>query len=319
MIGAMVAVARPAGSAVTLDPAAYEGLVSNPAEPLWSQSYYLNLYDPATRFGCFVRIGLQENKREAGSWLIVFRAGLPVFVRTNLTLPYTVERPENGITVAGMHMLSVEPLGCTRVTFHEGDFSLELEWRSRYPLADCIAMSADSEGSFVREMAQVHLEGPCSVDGQITVRGERRQVAGTGFRDVAAGSRNWEGLRHYRLAWPAFENGMAFSGIHGLSLSGQSAYMRMFHDGERWLRVARIEDHNEYGPGPFEVSAMDWSFTDELGRDFSFTARPLFSWLIPQNTFVLAEQMMEFTLADGTRGYGMSEGGFRLPWTGSGM
>ncbi|WP_193353092.1 MULTISPECIES: DUF7065 domain-containing protein [Protofrankia] len=300
---------------MSADLARFEGVVSDDNQPLWNQSYYLNFYDPRTRVGCFVRMGLLENQRHANNWLIVFRDGLPVFVRTNLTLPYTDDRPEKGIALAGVRMRSLSPLSSTRVTFAEGDFSLDLRWDTTYPLADCIALTRDAEGSFAREMAQVHLEGPCTVAGQVTVRGRRTEVTGTGFRDVAAGVRNWDGVRHYRLAWPVFDDGTAFAGVHGVSTGGADAYMRMFHDGREWLRVTRIDDHNEYAPGPFQVSRMDWAFTDERGRMSGFTARPLFSWLLPQDSFVICEQMMEYRLADGTLGYGLCEGGFRLPWS----
>ena len=289
--------------------------MSDDTQPLWSQSFYTNFYDPTTRIGAFVRIGLLENQGQANTWLIVFREGQPIFTRTNLSLPYTTARPDKGIDLAGLQVRAVTPLEHTQVTFVEGDFSLELDWKALHPMADCIALTQDAEGSFARDMAQVHLEGPCRVTGQVTIRGERTEVSGTGFRDVAAGTRNWDGLRHYRLAWPVFDNGMAFSGIHGLSLGGDSAYMRMFHDGNTWLKVTHIADTNVYAADHFHVAEMDWTFTDEEGRDFSFKARPLFGWLLPQDSFVVCEQMMEYRLADGTVGYGLSEGGFRLPWT----
>jgi hypothetical protein len=33
---------------------------------------------------------------------------------------------------------------------------------------------------------------------------------------------------------------------------------------------------------------------------------------------VVTEHMMEYTLADGTKGYGLGECGFRFPWSGNG-
>jgi len=81
-------------------------------------------------------------------------------------------------------------------------------------------LTQDTEGTFAREIAAIHLEGPCSVKGCVTVRRDRIAVYGNGFRDNAAGVRNWDLLRHYRLAWPVFDNGMALAGIHGISTSG---------------------------------------------------------------------------------------------------
>ena len=296
------------------DWAKYEGLVVDPEQDLWSQSYYYNAYDPATRIGCLIRIGLLPNRKQANSWLIAFADGLPVFARTNLNLPYTDARPDRGVQIAGMTVCAVEPLTLTHISFADADFGLELDWCSTVPLADCIAMTQDAEGTFAREMADIHLEGPCLVTGHVVIRGKRVALSGRGFRDIAAGTRNWDGLRHYRLAWPVFDNGMAFSGIHGMSTSGASSYMRMFYDGSRWLKVKHITESIEYSSDTFPVTSMQWAFEDQLGRHFTFSAKPVFNWVFPQDTFVVCEQMMEFKLGDGTLGYGLSEGGFRLPW-----
>lgn len=298
------------------DWAKYEGRVVDPGQDLWGQSYYYNAYDPVTRAGCLIRIGLLPNRQQANSWLIAFAEGLPVFARTNLNLPYTDARPDQGVQIAGMTVHAVVPLTHTHISFADADFGLELDWRSTAPLADCIALTQDTEGTFAREIATIHLEGPCSVEGHFTIRGDRIALSGNGFRDIAAGVRNWDGLRHYRLAWPVFDNGMAFSGIHGISTSSASSYMRMFYDGSRWLRVTHIEETIDYAPDAFSVTSMRWTFDDELGRRFTFSATPLFNWVFPQDTFVVCEQIMKFTMGDGTLGYGMSEGGFRLPWRG---
>jgi hypothetical protein len=298
----------------------FESHLPGRGEPLWNQSYYFNAYDPKSKLGCLVRIGLMEHAGQANSWMIVFQDGRPLFTRTNLNLPYVAERPADagGMHIAGMHLEVLEPLRKARLRFDERDFCLDLVWQTTVDMADSIAMSKGHSGTFAEEMADVHLEGPCKVSGHVTVRGERLSLHGSGFRDLSAGVRNWDSLRHYRLAWPVFENGMVFCGVRGVSVQGASAYMRMCHDGQRWLRVAEIEDHNDYeSADPFTVREMRWRYTDETGRTHSFTAKPLFRWLFPQDSFVVCEQMMEFRLDDGTLGYGLCEGGFRLPWAGA--
>ncbi|MGQ0619780.1 MAG: DUF7064 domain-containing protein [Panacagrimonas sp.] len=298
------------------DHAKYEGFIAGDGNPRWSQSFYYNGYDPKTRSGVFIRIGLLENQRESNSWLVAFQDGSPVFTRTNLNLPYTEQRPAGGIGIAGMRVHAEVPLKKTRITFESQDFSLDLCWDELHPMVDCIAMSQDKEGSFANEIAHIHLEGVSTVTGHWVHRGQRTDFNGKGFRDIAAGPRNWDALRHYRLAWPVFDNGMALAGIHGISTGGQSAYMRMFHDGERWLRVKQIDDRMTFSEDGLSVVSAQWSFVDEKDRKFEFTARPMFSWLFPLDTFVLREQLMEFRLADGTLGYGLYETGYRLPWKG---
>lgn len=300
---------------MTADYARYEGLVQGKGEPRWNQSWYYQAYDPATRTGVFIRIGIQENLKEANSWLIVFRHGRPLFTRTNLNLPYTEQRPARGIEIAGMRVHAEVPLKKTRISFSSPDFSMDLVWDELAPMEDCIAMTADKEGSFAREIAQIHLEGTATVTGHLVLRDQRQEFSGKGFRDIAAGVRNWDGLKHYRLAWPVFENGTAFAGIHGISTSDQSAYMRMMYDGSQWRRVKHVDDRMEFDAEGFAVTHAHWTFVDDADRRYEMTGKPLFSWLYPVDTFVLREQLMEFRLADGTIGYGLHECGFRLPGT----
>lgn len=298
------------------DYAQYEGLVQGGDHPRWNQSFYYQAYDARTRIGFFIRIGLLANANEANTWLIAFRDGRALYTRTNQNLPYTTRRPVDGIELAGMRVHAEVPLKKTRITFDSPDFSLDLAWDEAAPLEDCIAMTQDKEGSFSREIAHVHLEGTSKVSGHIVTRGERVAIDGSGFRDLAAGVRNWDGLKHYRLAWPVFDNGMAFAGIHGISTGDQSAYMRMMYDGKRWLRVKHVEDRMDFDDEGFAMKTANWTFIDENDRRWDLTARPLFRWLFPLDSFVLCEQLAEFRLADGTVGYGLYETGYRLPWKG---
>lgn len=293
----------------------YEGYVASQGERRWNQSWYYQAYDPVTRTGAFIRLGILENEKEINTWLVVFQNGRPLFTRTNLNLPYTSARPMGGIEIAGMNIHAEVPLKKTRILFDSADFSLDLVWDESAPMEDCIAMSRDRSDAMAREMAQVHLEGTSRVAGTLRHRGNLTSFDGKGFRDVAAGVRNWDGLRHYRLAWPVFENGVALAGVHGFSTSGHDTWLRMVFDGKQWVRVRSIDDQMTFDDEGFAVTQARWVFVDEQDRRWSFTAKPLFNWLFPLDTFVLREQLMEFRLADGTVGYGLYETGYRLPWT----
>lgn len=296
--------------------AKFEGLVSGDGNPFWSQSYYWNMYDPVARAGVLVRTSFLENQDVANSWLIAFKDGQPVFTRTNQTLPYTTDRPAGGITIGGMRIETLEPLKRTRIVYDSNDFSMDITWEERNPMADVMALSKGDSGTFAQEIAHVHLEGTCNVSGSFTQRGETTRLDANGFRDIGAGPRNWDAMKHYRLMWPVFDDGTAFVGIHGMNVEGQSAYMRMYHDGDDWCRVTDIDDKMVYDHDNFRVVEADWSFTDEKGRQFAFNAKPVFGWLFPLDTFVLREQMMEFRVDGEIAGYGMCEQGYRLPWHG---
>lgn len=299
-----------------LDP---EGYCPANDHPRWNQSFFFNLYDPRTRVGCFIRIGVLENLQQTNNWFIFFRDGKPLYTRHNMNLPYTNARMDKGMEVAGVRITAIQPMRTARVEFSETDFSVDLLWESTHDMEDCIAMSKDQDGSFAREIANVHMEGPCRVRGVIMLRGgERIDINGNGFRDLSYGPRNWDILRHYRLAWPVFDNGPAVVAVHGISTTGQNTYMKMMHDGAEWLAITKIVDHNEYADDEMTLRSMHWKIWDSRDRLWEFTAKPIFRWFFPFDTFVLAEHMMEYRLQEGTVGYGMAECGYRFPWAGNG-
>jgi hypothetical protein len=298
-----------------------EGYCPANDHPRWNQSVYFNFYDPATRTGCFIRVGILENLRETNNWFVFFRDGKPLFTRMNMNLPYTDKRIGTGLEVAGVRITSQERFSKARVQFDEPAFKIDLHWESILPMHDAINTSnTGSDDAFAKEIAFVHMEGSCRVTGTITLAsGEAIAIDGKGFRDIAVGPRNWDYMRHYRLAWPIFDNGLTIVATHGMSTTGQDAYIRMIAKDERqWIAVTDIDDHNVYEDDEMTLKSMYWKVTDADGDVHEFTGRSLFRWTFPFDTFVLTEHMMEYRLADGTLGYGLGECGFRFPWAGNG-
>jgi hypothetical protein len=308
--------AKKESSQMTDDYARFEGYIAANNDKYWNQSYYYNAFDPKTGTALLIRVGLLENQQESNSWFIVFQNGRPIFARTNINLPYTKTRPMEGMELAGMRITAEVPLKKTRITFKSPNFSAELVWDELHPLADCIAMSNDNKGSFATDIAHIHLEGTSTVTGYIEHYGQRSEVNAKGFRDIAAGPRNWDALKHYRLGWPIFENGMALSAIRGMTTGGQSAYMKMFHDGTQWRRIQSLDEELDFVADGFAVSGARFNFVDDQDRKFHITAKPLFGWLFPVDTFLVREQLAEFRLNDTVVGHGMVETGYRLPFNG---
>ncbi|MFX4087256.1 MULTISPECIES: DUF7064 domain-containing protein [Sphingobium] len=292
--------------------------IPNPAIPKWSQSYYFNFYDRNAKLGGFIRFGFMENMGETNGFAIFFKDGKPLFTRLNMHLPYTSDRPEGGVTVAGVRLEAVQPLQACRITIDTEDFGVDLVWNQRFAMGDSIVPSEGSDDAIARELAFIHLEGACDVTGTVRVRGgEIIEIDDAGFRDISCGPRNWAGVQHYRLAWPIFDNGMSCVAVHAITEHGDS-YQKILHDGERWHHIGKVEEVIDYEADEMGFRHVHWKVWDEDDRLWEFTAKPLFRWQFPFDTFVMVEQMMEYRLSDGTIGYGMGEGGFRFPWEGNG-
>lgn len=301
----------------TVDP---EGYCPANDHPRWNQSVYFNFYDPVQRTGCFIRVGILENQHESNCWFAFFRDGKPLFTRINMNLPYTPKRIADGLDIAGIRISSLERLTRARVEFEQPDFAVDLQWDAILPMQDAIELTKGGEDDgFAKEIAHIHMEGTCRVSGTIRLRdGNTIAIDGKGFRDIAVGPRNWDFIRHYRLVWPIFDNGVAIVATHGVSIEGQHAHIKMIGRNGSWAPVSDIVDRNVYEKDEMTLQSMDWAVTAASGEKYAFTARPLYRWTFPFDTYVLTEHMMEYTLSDGTKGYGLGECGFRFPWEGNG-
>ena len=239
--------------------------------PLWNQSHYFTFYDPDSRIGCFIRAGIMENKQESNSWLVFFKDGLPLYTRINMNLPYTSARMENGIEIAGMKILGVDAQKRASISFQDRDFSFDLTFTAIHPMHDSIAMTRDNDGAFAENIATAHLEGPCSVSGELRLRdGLDVSISnGRGFRDLAVGPRDWDGLKHYRLAWPLFDNNVSAVCVHGISLKGENAYMKMVNNGKEWRQVTSVDEKITYSESLF-IERVRWDIEDEDGKKYGF-------------------------------------------------
>jgi len=254
-----------------------------------------------------------ENLKQTNNWFVFFKNGRALYNRVNMHLPYTDERLDNGIVVAGISMRSIIPLQQANVTFSEPDFQVDLTWTGITPMQDCIDLTSDSGGSFASEVAHAHLEQVCRVTGQIVTRdSEVIPIDSKGFRDLSVGPRNYDVMRHHRLMWPIFDDGTAIVAVRGTPVSGDDAYMRMLFDGTQWVAITDLQNNDEFEEDGVTVYRAQWSVTDATGRRWDFKARNLFRCLFPFDTYLVTGQMMEFELPDGTLGYGLCESGFRL-------
>jgi hypothetical protein len=295
-----------------------EGYCPNKTDRNWNQSLYFNFYDPRNTVGCFIRIGIQENRNESNNWFVFFKDGRPLFTRSNTNLPYIAERMDSGFTIAGLKVKSLEPLKTARLEFADEDFKVDLTYESIHPMMDAIALTGAEGDSFAKELGNIHLEAPCRVTGSITLEdGKRIEIDCLGIRDVSVGPRNWSSMAHFRDAWPLFLNGLTFLGARGISMKGARGDMRMFHDGKQWLAVKDLEESAEWAEDGMTYRSVHWKFRDALDRDWEFTGKPLFRWFFPLGKFVMSEHMMEYKLRDGSVGYGLAEGIFRFPWAGN--
>lgn len=281
-------------------------------EPLWAESWYLDLVDTTRGVGAYVRLGLYPNLRRAWYWACVVGPGRPLVtvidhdvplpaagrheVRTEgLWADYTVETALDHVSV-GLEAFAVavddpaETYGDLR-----GDrvpLGMDLEW--------------ETDGGTYDYPGVTRYEVPCRVHGELLVGDERLEIDGHGQRDHSWGVRDWWS---YGWSWTAgrLDDGTRFHGVD-VVLDGAPLYGTGYVAGpdgplagtDRTHHTAVLGDHGLPTAGTWAVDGLELTVEPVafapvlLVADDGATSRFPRAWC-------------RFTAADGRGGHGWTE------------
>lgn len=198
-------------------------------EPLWGESWYLDVIDPDRGAAAYARLGWYPNQRRAWYWAcvvgpdrplvtvidhdIVLAASPSLEIRTEgLWADYTVETPLDHVTV-GVEAFAVgvdDPAAVLKGNLR-GDrvpLGFDLEW--------------ETDGGSYAYPGVTRYEVPCRVHGEILVGQERIEIDGWGQRDHSWGVRDW-----WSMAWSwtagRLDDGTRYHGT-AVDLAGTPVY-----------------------------------------------------------------------------------------------
>jgi hypothetical protein len=197
-------------------------------EPLWGESWYLDVVDPERGVAAYVRLGLYPNLGTAWYWACVVGPDRPLVtvidhevplpaagrheIRTEgLWADLTVETPLDHVSV-GVEAFAVgvddpaEVYGDLR-----GDrvpLGMDLEW--------------ETDGSPYAYPGVTRYEVPCRVHGELLLGSETLEIDGFGQRDHSWGVRDWWS---YGWSWTSgrLDDGTRFHGVD-VVLGGAQLY-----------------------------------------------------------------------------------------------
>lgn len=187
-------------------------------EHLWSESWYLDFFDPSRGVGGYVRLGLYPGLNTAWYWACVVGPDRPLVtvidhevpippgrsheIRTEgLWADYTVETALDHVSV-GVEAFAV---GVDDPTEVYGDLR-----GARVPLG--FDLEWETDGGTFAYPGVTRYEIPCRVHGEVLVGAERIEVDGYGQRDHSWGVRDWWS---YGWSWTAgrLDDGTRFHGV----------------------------------------------------------------------------------------------------------
>jgi hypothetical protein len=301
-------------------------------EPNFNESMYFNVYDPAKQVGGFFRLG---NRANEGSGEMTVCLWLP-----NGTVAFMFRRPEvttnERFDAAGLRFEVLEPFAKLNVAY-DGKVvvlrdplemadpraaftsnphvpcSVELTYAGlSQPLGGEPDTPSEHPGE---EFARGHYEQLVAASGTVVVDDQSFEVSGFGLRDHSWGPRYWQAPWYYRWLTANFGANLGFMGSrivrrHGAVIRGgfvwRKGEMHMCEDVQitsTWdpehLHHRELKVQLSYGGEKLDVSGKVLGLIPLRNRRTDGEGNLLETRI--------SEGLTEWTLDDGTKGYGLSE------------
>lgn len=281
--------------------------------PEWSESWVFYFIDPVQQLCGITRLGLAPNKGSCSMLVAISRAGKPLYHRHLEHLPLPDGELESGISAGGLS-IRAQSLDAHRfqVAFVDPVAHLDLafEWQGVHPPADSIGLHVPGG---VAGLSNMHIEQMGRVVGRMTYREQACELAGMGPRDHSVGTRHWESMLWYDLAWVLFEDGRAFGLIQAKQSKGL-VQIPWLWNGKRLLplRNMTFERQLDADDRPHKVSV---SVCDDRGHRYRLSGTRRTSLPCFLDSYVVHSAYFDFELNDGsgiTAGVGAEEYGYRM-------
>jgi hypothetical protein len=278
--------------------------------PEWSESWVFYFIDPRRQLCCITRLGLSPNRGTCNVMVCMSRDGKPLYHRQLDGLPLPGGDVLSGISAGGLTFRSLSlHRGRYLVSFSDpiARLSFDLDWQGLHEPADSIGMHVP-EG--VSGLANMHIEQMGRVAGRMTYREQSLDIVGMGPRDHSIGTRNWESMLWYDLAWIMMDDGRAFGLIQAQRTAGLLQVPWMW-DRDKLLPLygMRFEKALDAEHRP---TAVTIHVSDPLRRRYLLSGTRRTTMACYLDSYVMHSAYFDFVLDDGTRGIGAEEYGYRL-------
>ena len=179
------------------------------SSPEWSESWVFYAIDPTQGFCCITRLGLAPNKQSCSVLVAISQRGKPLYHRHQEHLSLPAGDLHEGISAGGLSLRAID-----------------LETRHyRMTVAGVAGLS------------NMHIEQMGRIAGRFDYRAQHIELAGMGPRDHSVGTRNWESMLWYDLAWVLLDDGRAL-GLIQAQQTGRLVQIPWLWDGTQ-LHVGR--------------------------------------------------------------------------------
>jgi hypothetical protein len=301
-------------------------------EPNFNESMYFNVYDPTNKVGGWFRLGNRANEGTAEMTVCLYlpdgRVGF-MFKRPDISdndafdaggIRFGVQTPFEELTVdySGKVVLLDEPLQMVdpKAAFTSNPYA-ECEVHLQY-LGRSAMFGGEPDEPHERpgeEFARGHYEQLVEARGSIRVGDEEWDVTGFGLRDHSWGPRYWQAPWYYRWLTANFGPNMGMMVSRVARKDGEGTRGGFVWDGSTLHLCDRAtlstvwtgEDHyHDEIEAVMQSKDREWRMTGKVLNLIPLRNRrpdPDGNMLVTR----ISEGMTQWTLDDGTVGYGLSE------------
>ncbi len=271
------------------------------ALPLWSESYWFPLYDPAREIGVVLRAGMYGKRGDANLYLFVTHRGAIVHAVTEhrAALP-----PLDGdaFTIAGLRIDIEQPLERFRLRYQHGTTAFDLRWEGMSPAYKYPTPPSDEFPG--------HIEQGGRVRGTVTLGGEQMPFDGVGHRDHSwGGERDWTKFKRWTYLSGEFD-AFWFNAVR-IDL-GEQLDIRIgcLWDGRELLALQQLEIEPRTVEGGSRQVGVSTLLIDEHGRQHRIEGEEVVAncpvWM---GRTVLKDAIVRYRMDDRI-GWGIHEHGF---------
>jgi len=278
--------------------------------PEWSENWSFRFIDPRRQISGLVRLGLWPNLGVSRMTVCMSRDGRPVYHRQLDGLPLPGGDVLSGLAAGG---LSFRCLSLHRwrylISFEDpvAGLKFDLDWQGLHEPADSTELHMPES---VPGVGNMHLGQLGRVAGRMTFREQTFDLVGMGARDHSIGTRQWESMNWYDVAWIMLDDGRAFGLIQAQQPAGL-LQVPWIWDREELLPLngMRLEKTLDSDFRPLAVSVVGF---DSRGRRYLLSGTRRTTMSCFADSFVMHAGYFDFLLDDGTHGIGATEYGYRM-------
>jgi hypothetical protein len=277
------------------------------ALPLWNESYWFPFYDPASRIGVVLRVGMLPNLGTANLFLFLAHEGRLVCSLVDQAAPcpaYDARR----FAASGLEIEIEEPRERFRLRFAHGAHAFDLDWRGTGPTR-MYPIPPDTTA----EQYPRHLEQAGRVTGTVTLNGVRHALDAIGHRDHSwGGERDWTKFYGWTVVIADFAPDFWVHAVRFTVMpDAPDFHIGSVWNGREFVHAADVRLALSTSDGGTRQTGVDLTLTDERGAVTRVSSdEVLFNCPVPYGRTWLKDAMMRYRSGDRV-GYGILEHGYQ--------